>query len=96
MVTHSEVKNTPTFLIILNQRPPPDGRIGENDFIKSICTGPWHAYQFSSLACPEAPIYDICLFYPKSFNLISPLKAFSEISGFPLQLPPISPYLVGI
>ena len=27
---------------------PPDGRIWENDFIKSNCAAPWHAYQSSS------------------------------------------------
>ena len=27
---------------------PPDDRIWENDFITSICAGPWHVYQFSS------------------------------------------------
>ena len=27
---------------------PPDGGIEKNDFIKSICAGPWHGYRFLS------------------------------------------------
>ena len=39
------------FLIFYNfssPLSPPDGRIGENELIKSICLGPCHANQFSS------------------------------------------------
>ena len=40
------------YLIFSNFSSPfslvPDGRIWENDFIKSICAAPWHTNQFSS------------------------------------------------